>query len=423
MFDLNVFINYCIDSAAMACLLFGLVLTMINTTLHSRIRGIILIILSIMIFYVLCNFLSYTFYSFTDDVLLSQICLFFESLSSSLALPMLTLLLLTICKEDCKKSILFYITLALLIVYVVLLILTQFTKGIYYYTSNNVYIRGPYYAVLLVPTVLITIINLIGVIRRKNKLSKRVFIAFLFYIIMPMISMIVQMFIYGISFIVLGSTLAVIYMLTSVENNQIEIFLNQKQELAEKKTEIAVLQMRPHFIYNTMTSIYYMCEDDTEKAQQLIMDFTNYLRRNFTAIAKTDTIPFREELEHTKMYLAVEKARFEDDIFVDLFIPHKSFRLPPLTLQPIVENAVKHGVDPELEPLHISIFTQETENGSEIIVKDTGPGFGIKENGEPHIALKNIQERLEYMCGGSLTISEAEDGGTIVKVFIPKKQK
>lgn len=237
MFDLNVFINYCIDSAAMACLLFGLVLTMINTTLHSRIRGIILIILSIMIFYVLCNFLSYTFYSFTDDVLLSQICLFFESLSSSLALLMLTLLLLTICKED-YKSILFYITLALLIVYVVLLILTQFTKGIYYFTPNNEYIRGPYYAVLLVPTVLITIVNLIGVIRRKNKLSKRVFIAFLFYIIMPMISMLVQMFIYGISFIVLGSTLAVIYMLTSVENNQIEIFLNQKQELAEKKPRL-----------------------------------------------------------------------------------------------------------------------------------------------------------------------------------------
>lgn len=62
-----------------------------------------------------------------------------------------------------------------------------------------------------------------------------------------MISMLVQMFIYGISFIVLGSTLAVIYMLTSVENNQIELFLKQKQELSEKRTEIAVLQMRPHF--------------------------------------------------------------------------------------------------------------------------------------------------------------------------------
>lgn len=166
-----------------------------------------------------------------------------------------------------------------------------------------------------------------------------------------------------------------------------------------------------------------MCEEDTEKAQQLIMDFTNYLRRNFTAIANTDTVPFKEELEHTKMYLAVEKARFEDDVFVEFLITHKNFRLPPLTLQPIVENAVKHGVDPELEPLHISIFTREAENGSEIFVKDTGPGFDGKENGEPHIALENIRERLEYMCGGTLSISEAEDGGTIVKVFIPKKQR
>lgn len=376
-----------------------------------------------MIVYVSCDFLSYMFYHFPGQVLFSQLFLFLESLSSAFILPVLTLLILTVCGESYRKSWLPYINFTLLLVYCLMLIVTQFTTWIYYFTPDNVYVRGPYYFVLLIPTVLIMIANFIGLLIRRKSFEKRQFTAFLAYLILPMLAMLIQMFIYGISFIVLASTLAALILMISIQRFQITRFVRQNQELAEKKTKIAVLQMRPHFIYNTMTSIYYMCEDDTKKAQQMIMDFTNYLRRNFTAVAKTDTIPFREELEHTKMYLAVEKARFEDDIFVDLFIPHKSFRLPPLTLQPIVENAVKHGVDPELEPLHISIVTREAENGSEIIVKDTGPGFGAKNNDEPHTALGNIRERLEYMCGGTLTISEAEGGGTIVKVFIPKKQK
>ena len=201
--------------------------------------------------------------------------------------------------------------------------------------------------------------------------------------------------------------------------DQIEQHMSQQREIAHQRASIMVLQMRPHFIYNAMTSIYYLCAKDSKKAQQVTMDFTAYLRKNFTAIASESTVPFSDELEHTRAYLAVEQVQFEDGLLVDYDTPHKEFRLPPLTLQPIVENAVKHGMDPEYAPLHISIRTRETDSGSEITVEDNGPGFAPADDCEPHIALENIRQRLEMMCNGKMTIRPREGGGTVVTVTIP----
>ena len=158
----------------------------------------------------------------------------------------------------------------------------------------------------------------------------------------------------------------------------------------------------------------------SKKAQQVTLDFTTYLRKNFTAIVSEDTVPFSDELEHTRAYLAVEQVQFEDSLFIEYDTPHKEFRLPPLTLQPIVENAVKHGMDPEYAPLRISIKTRETDSGNEIIVEDTGPGFEpVDDDGKTHTALANIQQRLEMMCGGKMTIRPRAGGGTVVTVTIP----
>ena len=151
------------------------------------------------------------------------------------------------------------------------------------------------------------------------------------------------------------------------------------------------------------------------------MDFNTYLRRNFNAIASEDTIPFASELEHTRAYLAVEQAQFEDDLIVSFDTPHTLFRLPPLTLQPIVENAVKHGMSATKDPLHIRILTRKTDSASEVIVEDDGTGYVRPDDSEPHLALDNIRQRLSWMCGGELTISQREGGGTLVKVTIPDK--
>jgi sensor histidine kinase YesM len=94
-----------------------------------------------------------------------------------------------------------------------------------------------------------------------------------------------------------------------------------------------------------------------------------------------------------------------------------------LTLQPIVENCVKHGRDPDGAPLHIRIQTRKTNSGSELLVEDNGPGYHPEDDDRPHIALKNIRERLEMMCGGTMTIRFREEGGTEVRITIPDQIK
>jgi LytS/YehU family sensor histidine kinase len=168
-----------------------------------------------------------------------------------------------------------------------------------------------------------------------------------------------------------------------------------------------------------MMSIYYLCKQDPDLAQQVTLDFTSYLRKNFTAIAAEELIPFSEELEHTRAYLAVEQAQFEDSLFVEYDTPHVNFRMPPLTLQPIVENAVKHGMDPDSAPLLISIRTRSTGSGSEIIVENTGADFEPADDSAPYTALENIQQRLEMMCRGKMAITARKGGGTVVTVTIP----
>ena len=119
------------------------------------------------------------------------------------------------------------------------------------------------------------------------------------------------------------------------------------------------------------------------------------------------------------LYAAVEQARHEDMLVVDYDTPFIHFRLPPLTLQPIVENAVKHGMDLDGEPLRILIQTRHTDTATEIIVEDTGTGFDSSDESTSHTTLTNIRQRLEMMCHGKMTITPREGGGTMVKLTIP----
>ena len=348
-----------------------------------------------------------------------RVAVYFESLLSSMLMPMLTVHLLHASGEDWRKSPLFRGVLALWCFYFILLAVTQFTTFIYYITPDNQYFRGPWYPLLLIPPLAIMLNNAASVIRRRNKLPRKHYDAYLVYLLVPAAAMIVQMFVFGLLFLVLGTAIAALVMFGIILSDQIEQDMRQQREIANQRASIMVLQMRPHFICNTMMAIYCLCDQDPKEAQRVIQDFTAYLRKNFTAIASEEPIPFAEELEHTRAYLAVCQAQYDDSLFVEYDTPHTRFRLPPLTLQPIVENAVIHGRDPDSEPLRITIQTQETEAGSVILVADNGPGFEAADDNEPHTALKNIRQRLEMMCGGHMSITPREGGGTVVRVTIP----
>ena len=356
-----------------------------------------------------------------------------ECLFLSLPLPMLTIYLLHCCGESLRSSALFRAVVGLWAAYCVVLASATFTGVFTYVAAYNYYFPGPLHPLMLLPMGAILLLNLVAAIRRRARLSHKTFLSFLVAQAPIAVSVIVNMFVDAALIIDICCVLSALAMYSFILSDQIEQDLRQQREIARQEREIAqqqreiaherasvmVLRMRPHFIYNTLTSIYCLCEQNPQLAQRVIMDFTTYLRKNFTAIASATPVQFSEELEHTRAYLAVEQAQYEDSLFVEYDTPHTFFRVPPLTLQPIVENCVKHGRDPYAGPFHISIRTRKTDTGSEIIVSDDGRGFHPAEDGEPHIALDNIRQRLETMCGGSLTIAPNEGGGTVVTVTLP----
>ena len=410
--------NFAIVVSGFVISILGLLLAIFLRQTNRESRSFFLIFFLLLVGYTG----SATICQLAGTALLSQITLFTNSLFSSLLIPAITFYLLRCAGKSWRHSPLFASVIVLWAVYFVLLVVTQFTTWIYYYTPDNVYHRGPWYSLLLIPPVLLMVADMIGLYRLRGALTHRQRIAFLVHFVVPLVCMLVQMFFYGLLLIVFGTSLAVLFMFVFLVIDQVEQSFRQQQEIANQRASIMVLQMRPHFIYNTLMTIYSLCNQDPQKARQVTKDFTDYLRRNFNAVASENIIPFSAELEHTRAYLAVEQAQYEEMLLVEYDTQFTRFRLPPLTLQPIAENAVKHGMNPYSGPLHVTIQTRHTDSGSEIIVEDNGSGFEAAEINESHTTLTNIRQRLELMCNGTLEITPREAGGTKVTSWVPDRR-
>ena len=189
---------------------------------------------------------------------------------------------------------------------------------------------------------------------------------------------------------------------------------------AEQRIQIMMTQIQPHFLYNTIATIKVLCESDADKAADVAEKFGDYLRQNLDSLSIADLIPFQKELEHTMTYAEIEMVRF-DNIRVDYDIQDEAFSLPPLTVQPLVENAIRHGVRARKEGI-VNVSTWQDENAHVIEVRDNGTGFDVKKIDEAdssHIGIRNVRERIEKMCGGSMKVESRMDEGTTVTIRIP----
>ncbi len=216
------------------------------------------------------------------------------------------------------------------------------------------------------------------------------------------------------------------FYLVAIYQSEMKIKLRTSElELERSKRQLTISQIQPHFMYNSLTSIIYLCDKDTQKTKNALIDFSKFLRKNLEAMSRKNLVTIKEELEHTKVYLSLEKLRFEDELNIELDIKDNDFMLPMLTIQPIVENAVKHGINrSESGCGTVWISTEETEDSHKIVIKDDGAGFEIdslKELGENHIGISNVRKRLADECGGELIIKSAPDEGTECTILIPKE--
>lgn len=198
-----------------------------------------------------------------------------------------------------------------------------------------------------------------------------------------------------------------------------------RHELQESRISIMLSQMKPHFIFNTLNTIYHLCDIDPDKARSTISSFSTYLRNNINNIGQSEMIFFEKELSFVNAYLDIEKVRFDDELLIFYDIGVSDFKLPVLTVQPIVENAVKHGTSKKEGVAHLYISTRETDDFYEIEIRDTGVGFdssNVQTDGNKHIGIHNVRQRLHALCNGTLSIDSTLGVGTTALIQIPKTE-
>ena len=198
-----------------------------------------------------------------------------------------------------------------------------------------------------------------------------------------------------------------------------------EKELEESRIAIMLSQMQPHFIHNILNVIYYLCGKDPAAAQGAISKFSDHLRNNLEAISQTELITFRKELDHIHTYLELEQIRFGEELSIVYDVEEDGFLLPILSIQPLVENAVKHGIAKKRGGGVVTISSQQTEKEYRIIVSDTGVGFDVEhymDDGKIHVGLMNVRKRLASRMNATVDIDSTPGNGTTVTVTIPREK-
>ena len=199
--------------------------------------------------------------------------------------------------------------------------------------------------------------------------------------------------------------------------------MHEEDLKARQRIKIMMSQIRPHFLYNTLSSIQALCLADPEKAFEVTERFGTYLRQNIDSLDQPELIPFPKELEHTRVYSEIEMIRFPS-IRIEYDTEDVDFLLPALTVQPIVENAIRHGVRGKAEGV-VRISTRKINGFHEIGITDNGCGFDTEaaEKAEgSHIGIRSVRERLAGMCGGTMTVESRIGAGTRVTIRIPAEE-
>ncbi len=289
----------------------------------------------------------------------------------------------------------------------------------FYPTYSYIYSFVPFLImILMIPDIII-------LVKARNKMEKRMLLLFSFYSISPFIALFLEV-VLNIDCIFYSSTcLSLLLIYVGVSQKSRMIAYNQSIEIEKKESELRETEQKvmmgniqPLFIQSVLASIADMAPKDPKKAEETTSSFATYLRMNLNSVGKNEPVPFEEELRHADAFLDLETKIRPGKIKVEHEINAVNFFLPVLTLQPIVENAIVHGILPKGGGT-IKLWSREENDSFLIGVDDDGIGFdsSLVPDG---VGIKNTRERIIKFCGGSLSISSGKNLGTKVIIIIPK---
>lgn len=319
-----------------------------------------------------------------------------------------------------------YLALLALMIIITLQVINCFT-GFFFRVDIETghYERTDFFMLTLVYMAILYSFILYSIVRSKPNLKQ--LISYLAYFFIPIFTAITQaLYGEGYSLLYPACMLSILIIYVNVQSNKdIEIEKNI-MELENQKVINIVSQVQPHFIYNVLTSIYYLVDQDQEEAKKAISQFSKYLRSSLDVSNTPQIITLKQELDYCKLYIGLEKIRFEDKFDVKYDIKDDTFLVPRFCVQPLIENAIKHGLAKKKGNGTLIISSRSDNDYHYITVSDDGVGFDKTKplNDEvSHIGINNITFRLENFINGKLQIESEVGIGTKCIIMIPNDKK
>lgn len=195
---------------------------------------------------------------------------------------------------------------------------------------------------------------------------------------------------------------------------------HERDLMAAQRIQIMMTQIQPHFLFNALNTIRALYAKDPPLADRTLEDFSSYLRQNFESLNQTGLVPITKELEHTRLYAEIEVLRFPN-VCVEYHIEDDRFEIPALTIQPLVENAIRHGVRSCDNGL-VTVSSVKETGVHKITIQDNGAGFDPNDTAYKdgsHIGIQNVKDRVEQMCGSTMIIESEIGKGTCITLLIP----
>ncbi|MBR3170943.1 MAG: histidine kinase [Lachnospiraceae bacterium] len=285
---------------------------------------------------------------------------------------------------------------------------------------------GPYYLLGQVGGIIVLGIMLALLLRYRREIGLPNVLVLLSFVIFPVITFVFRLVSVDISLMGPALSLSLILVHNYLNVRRTISMSELEKRLAEDRIDIMLSQIRPHFIFNTLNSIYYLCDQDPELAKAAIADFSEYLRTNILTIENSSPVPMKKEMEFVDHYLKLEQMRFRDELEIVYDLQYTDFSVPPLTIQPIVENAVRHGAMMNEDGGCVSIGSYLKGDFVEIVVSDNGPGTdadAAMTADSSHIGIRNVRERLAAILDASLTFESIRGQGSRVTIEIPVEKK
>ena len=305
------------------------------------------------------------------------------------------------------------------LIYLILAILNYFLGFYYYFDENGNYFRGSLFYLSIGLSAFTFILVIIILFTLKEPFGKK--ISFFTYITIPIIGMIIQMFTgYALTNVGVMISLLILFLINYAYQNS--VLIKKNLELENQKVKLMFSQIQPHFLYNSLSAIMGI-DDCGKKTFNAIADFSDYLRGNLNLLVNEKMITFAKEIEHTNAYLRLQNLRTPNKVNVSYDIEEDEFLIPPISLQILIENAVKYAFKGK-DKGNIDVNSYLKDDSYYIEVIDDGNGFDDNiAFDDTHTGLRYLKSRLETTCNGILTIKSKVGFGTTATIIIPKEKK